>query len=330
MALINCPECGRQISDRAPSCPGCGILKEDIQAILAEQNAAHGSMEEKKKSNNNDVSEPQGTKEEFVGYPTISAISESERTQYSENYGTKSEDAEPADKMGLKEDQFKPDTIKAGETIQFGSYAGEPIEWIVLKTYRNRAIDRALLLSKYILDVGSYHSISEFVTWNECDLREYLNREFIKAFSPGERKRILTVSNENADNEEYQSLGGKITDDQIFCMSIDEVKEYLLNENLDVGAKLTEYAAQRARELFKGEMDEFQYFQREDTDEAEWWLRSPGEDNESAAMVTVNALIEKKKLFHTEYEKAPSQIDECGRYVTDIAGIRPAFWLCLE
>ena len=24
MALINCPECNREISDKAPSCPGCG------------------------------------------------------------------------------------------------------------------------------------------------------------------------------------------------------------------------------------------------------------------------------------------------------------------
>ena len=326
MALINCPECGRQISDRAPSCPGCGILKEDIQAMLVEQNVAHGSNEQELKNNNEYDAKSQDVEEEFLCYPTISAISEIERTQYSEKHGTKSEDAESAGKTGLKEERLKPDTIKANWRIQIGSYAGEPIEWIAVKTYR----DRALLLSKYILDVGSYHSTSEFVTWNECDLRAYLNREFIKAFSPGERKRILTASNENADNEEYHSLGGEKTSDQIFCLSIDEVNEYLLNENLDVGAKLTEYAAQRARELFKGEKDGFQHFQREDTGEAEWWLRSPGEDNESAAIVTVNALIEKKKLFHTEYEKAPSQIDECGEYVTGIAGIRPAFWLCLE
>lgn len=26
MALIDCPECGRQVSDKAPSCPGCGVL----------------------------------------------------------------------------------------------------------------------------------------------------------------------------------------------------------------------------------------------------------------------------------------------------------------
>ena len=326
MALINCPECGRKISNRALSCPGCGILKEDIQAILAEQNAAHSSMEEKTYSSNNDVLEPQGTEEEFVCYPTISAISKRERTLNNEKYEKKSQDTEPAGEIRLDDNPFTLNTIKVGETIQFGDYAGKPIEWIVLNIEKNRA----LLLSKYIIEVGSYHSSLVPVKWEDCDLRAYLNREFIKVFSQDERKRIQTVSNENADNEEYQSFGGKKTSDQIFCLSIDEVNEYLLNENLDVGAKLTEYAAQRARELFKGEKDGFQHFQREDTDEAEWWLRSPGEDNESAAMVTVNALIAKKKLFHTEYEKAPSQIDECGGYVTDIAGIRPAFWLCLE
>jgi len=26
MALINCPECGKEISDKAASCPNCGIV----------------------------------------------------------------------------------------------------------------------------------------------------------------------------------------------------------------------------------------------------------------------------------------------------------------
>lgn len=25
MALIDCPECGKRISDQAPACPGCGV-----------------------------------------------------------------------------------------------------------------------------------------------------------------------------------------------------------------------------------------------------------------------------------------------------------------
>ena len=34
MALINCPECGKQVSDQAQSCPECGYV---IQGTLADQ-----------------------------------------------------------------------------------------------------------------------------------------------------------------------------------------------------------------------------------------------------------------------------------------------------
>ena len=34
MALINCPECGKQVSDQAQSCPECGY---EIQGTLADQ-----------------------------------------------------------------------------------------------------------------------------------------------------------------------------------------------------------------------------------------------------------------------------------------------------
>ena len=327
MALINCPECGRQISDRAPSCPGCGILKEDIQVMLAEQNAANSSMKEKKRSNNNNVLGPQETEEEFVCYPTISAISESERTQYNEKNKKKSRDTETTGKIGLEEDQFTRNTIKVGETIQFGAYAGMPIEWIVLNIEKNRA----LLLSKYIIEVGSYHSDLVSVKWEDCDLRTYLNHDFVhNAFSHEERKKIQIFVNENPDNEGYETFGGGRTSDLAFCLSIDEVNEYLLDGAFGVGAKPTEYAAQRARELFKQQTEGLQYLLREDTGEVKWWLRTPGENNQMAAIVSVNMCIERKKLFHTEYLKLPSNINESGTYVTDVAGIRPALWLRLE
>ena len=319
MALINCPECGRQISDRAPSCPGCGILKEDIQAILAEQNASHSSMEEKKKSNNNDVLGPQGTEEEFVCYPTISTISESERTQYSGQHGMKNQNVEIIGKIGL-EKKCKINTLKVGETIGLGTYAKKPIEWIVIYIYRNRA----LLLSKYILGFRSYHGNKQDTTWEKCDLREYLNHVFLNKFSMNERKRIMTISNENEDNKKYKSFGGEKTTDLVFCLSIKEVRDYLISEKMNIGAKLTEYAVTQAKR------DGLQNFPREESGEAEWWLRSPGKNNRSATIVAPNELIEKKKLFRTEYEKAPSRIDECGMDVIEVAGIRPALWLRLE
>lgn len=36
MALISCPECGRQISDRAKMCIGCGVSIEEIKTLLSE------------------------------------------------------------------------------------------------------------------------------------------------------------------------------------------------------------------------------------------------------------------------------------------------------
>lgn len=34
MALINCPECGKEISDKAASCPGCGFPTKNISPKL--------------------------------------------------------------------------------------------------------------------------------------------------------------------------------------------------------------------------------------------------------------------------------------------------------
>ena len=38
MALIDCPECGRQVSEKAPMCLGCGfpINKSEVEAFFAE------------------------------------------------------------------------------------------------------------------------------------------------------------------------------------------------------------------------------------------------------------------------------------------------------
>lgn len=36
MALIKCPKCGKEMSDRAASCPHCGITMEEIKAAMQE------------------------------------------------------------------------------------------------------------------------------------------------------------------------------------------------------------------------------------------------------------------------------------------------------
>lgn len=37
MALITCPDCNREVSDRAPACPGCGRPMHDSEAVVIEQ-----------------------------------------------------------------------------------------------------------------------------------------------------------------------------------------------------------------------------------------------------------------------------------------------------
>ncbi len=38
MALIKCPECGREISDKAASCPGCGCPSSEFFHSVYEDN----------------------------------------------------------------------------------------------------------------------------------------------------------------------------------------------------------------------------------------------------------------------------------------------------
>lgn len=88
------------------------------------------------------------------------------------------------------------ETTKDG-FVTYGSYeqdnnkenGKEKIEWIVLKVQNNRA----LLLSKYCLEsktiIGSYRND---VTWENSDLYEWLNTEFVEvAFSNEEKNNIL-------------------------------------------------------------------------------------------------------------------------------------------
>lgn len=43
MALINCPECGKEISDQAVSCPNCGVALKQAPAQPINVNMNNGS-----------------------------------------------------------------------------------------------------------------------------------------------------------------------------------------------------------------------------------------------------------------------------------------------
>ena len=53
MALIKCSECGREISDKASSCPHCGCpvtgTEELVEKLAVEKNDSEGNKEETNK-----------------------------------------------------------------------------------------------------------------------------------------------------------------------------------------------------------------------------------------------------------------------------------------
>ncbi|MBQ6817886.1 MAG: hypothetical protein IJO27_05580 [Bacilli bacterium] len=79
-----------------------------------------------------------------------------------------------------------------GDIIEFGNYeqdnntsnGKETIEWIVLEKKDNKI----LVLSKHGLDAKQYNSTGANITWEQSDIRTWLNGEFTNnAFSSSEQ-----------------------------------------------------------------------------------------------------------------------------------------------
>ena len=155
--------------------------------------------------------------------------------------------------------------IRKGMIIPFGAYPQDndsfrtPIEWLVLDVKGNEA----LLISRYGLDCKQYlyKWVNTTTTWENCDLRKWLNSDFLKsAFSNEESERILVSELKNDDNPEFGTFGGNDTKDRIFCLSIAEAEQYFSSDE-DRQCRPTAYARNH-RAYVKNDC-------------CFWWLRSP-------------------------------------------------------
>lgn len=85
--------------------------------------------------------------------------------------------------------------VKPGAYVTYGSYPqttkgddNTPIEWLVLELDG----DRVFLMSRYGIDREPYNKTKDYVTWETCSLRAWLNDGFIhKAFTEEEIAGIL-------------------------------------------------------------------------------------------------------------------------------------------
>lgn len=95
------------------------------------------------------------------------------------------------------------------------------LEWLVLDVQQ----DKALLIAKDCLLKASYNEQLKDITWVECTLWNKVLPDIIKQiFNDAERGRVLQYKNKNPDNARWKTPGGADTDDDLFLLSIDEVK----------------------------------------------------------------------------------------------------------
>jgi len=193
--------------------------------------------------------------------------------------------------------------------MSFGAYT-----WRVLAVKNNRA----LLLSRDILERRPYNTEFTGVTWETCTLRQYLNGEFYESFTQEEKARIEERENDNPKNQWYGTEGGNNTKDKVFLLSIEEVVKYF-GDSGDLAARKGWYWEKGKDELKdeKGYYINDQYNGRRvakfNGSGSWWWLRSPGINQNYAALVDDDGIV-----------------NLIGRFVTRGAGgVRPALWLNL-
>ncbi|MCL2467499.1 MAG: DUF6273 domain-containing protein [Micrococcales bacterium] len=173
------------------------------------------------------------------------------------------------------------------------------IDWRVLEVVDTH---RALLFADRVIGTGPYHMAQEDVTWEQCDLRRWLNTEFFWSLGETLTSRVLPTTVENAPNPVYGTRGCGDTTDGFFLLSMTEAAVQFTGREPSNWKTYQLSLGKNARA--KDEKGE----------SAWWWLRSPGGHPGGAASVY-----------------GQGDLYEYGRVVSVASGgVRPAFWLNLQ
>lgn len=188
--------------------------------------------------------------------------------------------------------------ILANLKVTLGGYA-----WRVLDIQN----DKALLLCDKVIEKKPYHEERVEITWEKCDLRKYLNQDFINSMDETEKSIVAQTCINNKNNQWYDTAGGNATQDHVFLLSIEEVVKYFGDSGqLKNRPKSDSYYIDDAYNNVRIAKDA-------SGGACWWWVRSPGDDGVSAALVFPGGYVNLR-----------------GNYVlNDGGGVRPALWLNL-
>lgn len=216
-------------------------------------------------------------------------------------------------------DKYDFSKVDIGDTVYFGAYeqdndffnGKEILRWIVL----DKTKDSILVISEYSIDALPYNIQYSKVTWRNCTLRYWLNDIFYNnAFNDNEKKLILDTVVENYDNPVNNTMGGLDTTDHLFLLSqfdlidsnygfSEEYKKYDINRRFAP----TPYAAARGSSVGSN------YYTNDGSGSSDWWLRSPGSNNDRAV-----------------YVDGTGEVDVYGTSVSTEKGIRPAMYIKIK
>lgn len=137
--------------------------------------------------------------------------------------------------------------------------------------------DKLLIISKYGLVCQRFNKTFGEVTWEQSTLREWLNGCFYNEVFSVQEKNVVEERTITADvNPKYDSDPGNNTRDKVFLLSIDDAKEYF-SSDFDRECEVTDYLKNHGAENHPVK--------------CEWWLRTPGNENERIAFVNTAGMI---------------------------------------
>ena len=201
--------------------------------------------------------------------------------------------------------------IKRGEKIQIGRYPQgdkgevEPLIWKVLEV--SDTDGRVLLITDKLIETKAYHEKIEEVSWKECALRRWLNRNFIDiAFTEEELNMIERVQNKSSYITTYGLRDEEVAEDRVFILSSEEVSKYLIYA-VDRVAVMSSWANKNSSRRANAENVQ------DGSRIGWWWIRSSGYFNP-----------------FVKYVDAHGNIREWGNIKTSVGFVRPAIWIKLK
>ena len=242
--------------------------------------------------------------------------------------------------------------VELFDTVVFGSYeqdgdAGngkEGIEWIVV----DRDNEKALLLSKYILDNISFHSEKKQIYWGQSTARTWCNRYFIDEAIGNDGDLLIKTKIKNLYSPIYElgtELSNEDTEDRAFFMGLYEARKYFdITSNIEpynvkIATSPTECADIDRKYEAKRYIKDKTYYDWSRQNDL-YWLRTNGEGSWAWGGNDYNFGIRNSCIFAdgkvgfsgTSYYSGSDWRGDMGtanEYQADfeVRGVRPMVWI---